>query len=154
MMKATALLERLMWFWMLILAVSVAQVVWWALDRSPPFYVDSYTVAPVHQGGTLVIDAKVRRDIERGCSVTLANNLYDSSGARHVLEPSVRFTPGDLAALERKTPGRMVRRVQLPDPVPVGPASFVSSMSYECNPLQEILHPIDVQVEFAFEVLP
>lgn len=143
-----------MWFWMLILVVSIGQVVWWALDRSPPFRVDSYTIAPVRQGDTVVLDAKVWRDIDRGCSVTLSNNLYDSTGARHVIEPPMRFTPGDIAALERKTPGRMSRKIQLPDVVPAGPASIVSSMSYECNPLQEILRPIYVQAEYGFDVLP
>jgi hypothetical protein len=154
MSKTTQLLERMMWLWLLILAISIGQVIWWALDRSPPFRVDGYTIAPVRQGGTVRIDAHVTRDVARGCSVTLSNSLYDATGARHVIEPSIKFSPGDLAALERKTPGRMSRNLPLPDGVAVGPASLVSSMAYECNPLQEMLRPIYVQAEFGFEVLP
>ncbi len=154
MSKTTQLLERMMWLWVLILAVSIGQVVLWSLDRSPPFRVDSYTIAPVHRGGTITLNAKVARALDRECSVTLSNSLYDATGARHVIEPPIKFTPKDLAALERKTPGRMMRNLPLPEVVPAGPASLVSSMEYTCNPLQEMLRPIPVQVEFMFEVLP
>lgn len=154
MSRTTQILERMMWLWMLIIAVSVGQVIWWAFDRSPPFRVESYIVAPVYRGGTVQVDAKVWRDISRQCVVTLSNNLYDSTGARYVIEPPVRLPPGAVAAVEKKTPRRMARNLPLPEGVAVGPASIVSSMAYECNPLQELLRPIYVQAEFAFEVLP
>lgn len=142
-----------MWVWTLIIVVSVLQVCYWALDRSPPFRVESYTVAPVHRGEVVSIDAKVWRDVNRGCSVTLANSLYDSKGVRYSIEPPIKFTPGDISALDRKSPGRMMRNIQLPDIVPAGPASIVSSMEYECNLLQEIIRPIRIQAEFEFEIL-
>ena len=40
------------------------------------------------------------------------------------------------------------------DGVAVGPASIVSSMTYTCNAMQEVLRPIQVQTDFQFEVLP
>ena len=153
MSKTTALLDRLMWLWVLIIGVSVSQIVIWSLDRSPPFRIESYRIAPVHQGGAIELDAQVWRDARRECSVTLSNNLYDSRGTRYVIEPPVTLPHGAIAALEKKPPGRMIRKFPLPDGVALGPASLVSSMSYICNPLQELFRPISVQEEFAFEVL-
>lgn len=154
MQRATAVLERMMWLWIVLLSVSVAQVAYWWFDRAPPFSVTSYSVAPVYQGGYIHIDAIVKRDLTRECSVTLSNNLYDSSGSWYVLEPPVRLQHGTIAAVDRKTPGRMVRNMPLPEGVAVGPAALVSSMAYECNLLQELVRPISVQIEFPFEVLP
>jgi len=71
-----------------------------------------------------------------------------------MLEPPVNLQHGAIAAVDRKTPGRMVRNMPLPAGVAVGPAALVSSMAYECNLLQELVRPIPVQVEFLFEVLP
>lgn len=154
MQRATAVLERMMWLWIVLLSVSVAQVAYWWFDRAPPFSVTSYSVAPVYQGGYIHIDAIVKHDLTRECSVTLSNNLYDSSGSRYLLEPPVRLQHGAIAAVDRKTPGRMVRNMPLPEGVAVGPAALVSSMAYECNLLQELVRPISVQIEFLFEVLP
>ena len=44
MTRATQLLERMMRFWIAVLVVSICQVVWWAMDRSPPFRVDAVRV--------------------------------------------------------------------------------------------------------------
>ena len=154
MSKTTQLLERMMWLWMLILAVSIAQVIWWSLDREPPFRVDAVRVTNARQGGLVHIDAEVYRDVRRECGVTLSSHIYDSTGARFVLDGSRVISSSGIAAMERKTPGKLLRTIQLPAGVAVGPASMVSSMAYTCNPLQEVLRPIQVQTEFQFEVLP
>ena len=154
MSKTTQLLERMMWLWMLILAVSIAQVIWWSLDRDPPFRVDAVRVTNARQGGLVHIDAEVFRDVRRECGVTLSSHIYDSTGARFVLDGSTVISSSGIAALERKSPGKLRSTVQLPAGVAVGPASIVSSMTYTCNPMQEILRPIQVQTDFQFEVLP
>lgn len=153
MSRTTAMLERLMWLWMVIILVSIGQVVIWSVDRSPPFRVLSYQVGPVHQGGVISIKADVWRDTKRDCSVVLSNNLYDSAGTRYVIEPPVSFPAGAIAEIEKKTPGRMIRKIQLPEGVAIGPASIVSTMSYACNSLQEIINPILVKEEFVFDVI-
>ena len=154
MSKTTALLDRLMWLWVLILGVSICQIIIWSVDRSPPFRVDAVRVTDAKQGGLVHIDAEVFRDVRRECGVTLSSHIYDSTGARFVLDGSTVISSSGIAALERKSPGKLRRTVQLPAGVAVGPASIVSSMNYTCNALQEIFRPIQVQTEFQFEVLP
>ena len=143
-----------MWFWIVLLIVSVGQVVWWAMDRSPPFRVDAVRVTNAQQGGLVHIDAEVFRDIRRVCGVTVSTHLYDVTGARFTIDATSIISSAGISALERKTPGKLLRTIQLPAGVAVGPASMVSSMAYTCNPLQEMMRPIHVQTEFQFEVLP
>ena len=143
-----------MWFWIVLLIVSVGQVVWWAMDRSPPFRVDAVRVTNAQQGGLVHIDAEVFRDIRRECGVTVSTHLYDVTGARFTIDATSIISSAGISALERKTPGKLLRTIQLPAGVAVGPASMVSSMAYTCNPLQEMMRPIHVQTEFQFEVLP
>ena len=154
MTRATQLLERMMWFWIILLIVSVGQVIWWAMDRSPPFRVDAVRVTNAPRGGLVHIDAEVFRDVRRECGVTSSSHLYDSTGTRFVIDATTSSSSAGIAALERKSPGKLRRTIQLPDGVAVGPASIVSSMTYTCNALQEVLRPIQVQTEFQFEVLP
>ena len=154
MTRATQLLERMMWFWIILLVVSIGQIIWWSVDRDPPFRVDAVRVTNARQGGLVHIDAEVFRDVRRECGVTLSSHIYDSTGARFVLDGSTVISSSGIAAMERKTPGKLLRTIQLPAGVAVGPASMVSSMAYTCNPLQELLRPIHVQTEFTFEVLP
>lgn len=143
-----------MWFWIILLVVSIGQIIWWSVDRDPPFRVDAVRVTNARQGGLVHIEAEVFRDVRRECGVTLSSHIYDSTGARFVLDGSTVISSSGIAALERKSPGKLRRTVQLPAGVAVGPASIVSSMTYTCNPMQEILRPIQVQTDFQFEVLP
>ena len=154
MIKTTELLEKMMWFWIILLVVSIGQIIWWSVDRDPPFRVDAVRVTNARQGGLVHIDAEVYRDVRRECGVTLSSHIYDSTGARFVLDGSTVISSSGIAAMERKTPGKLLMTIQLPAGVAVGPASMVSSMAYTCNPLQELLRPIHVQTEFTFEVLP
>ena len=154
MSKTTQLLERMMWLWMLILAVSIAQVIWWSLDREPPFRVNAVRVTNAPRGGLVHIDAEVFRDVRRECGVTLSMHLYDATGARFTIDSTAIISSAGIAAMERKTPGKLLRTIQLPAGVAVGPASMVSSMAYTCNPLQELLRPIPVEMNIPFEVLP
>jgi hypothetical protein len=144
----------MMWFWIAVLVVSICQVVWWSMDRSPPFRVDAVRVTNAQQGGVVRIDAEVFRDVRRECGVTLSTHLYDATGARFTIDSTAIISSAGIAAMERKTPGKLLMTIQLPAGVAVGPASMVSSMAYTCNPLQELLRPIHVQTEFTFEVLP
>ena len=70
MTRATQLLERMMWFWIILLIVSVGQVIWWAMDRSPPFRVDAVRVtnaprrANSARQGVARSGARLLRDIQ------------------------------------------------------------------------------------------
>ena len=143
-----------MLFWIVLLIVSVGQIILWSIDREPPFRVDSVRVTNAQPGGLIHIDAEVFRDFRRECGVTVSTHLYDSTGARFTIDATSIISSAGIAALERKTPGKLRMTIQLPAGVAVGPASMVSSMAYTCNPLQEMMRPIHVQTEFQFEVLP
>jgi len=54
-----------------------------ALDRAPPFKLLSYWTNQPKPGGTLVVRAKVHRDLDRECSVAFSRYLFDRFGARH-----------------------------------------------------------------------
>ena len=154
MTRATQLLERMLWFWIILLLVSVGQVIWWALDREPPFKVKEVRVTNSAPGGVVHVDAEVFRDMSRDCGVTVSTHLYDATGARFTIDATQIISCAGVAAIERKTPGKLRRTLQIPMGAAPGPASLVSSMSYTCNPLQELMRPIHVQTEFQFEVLP
>lgn len=83
MSKTTALLERLMWVWIVLLLITVGQLVWWSIDREPPFHVGSYTPTSAKPGQTATISANVERELKRGCSVQFSRYLYDPGGTRH-----------------------------------------------------------------------
>jgi hypothetical protein len=154
MSRTTALLERMMWFWIAILVVSVGQLAWWAMDRDPPFQVLSYRVWPVRAGGVLWIDADVRRDLARDCHVELSSSIVDSIGVRWDLGTTQSVSPEGIRELDAKSPGKLMRKMQLPPGMTPGPASVLSSMIYRCNPLHDVARPISVQTRFDFEVLP
>lgn len=143
-----------MWFWIILLVVSIGQIIWWSVDRDPPFRVDAVRVTNARQGGLVHIDAEVFRDVRRECGVTLSTHLYDATGARFTIDSTAIISSAGIAAMERKTPGKLLRTIQLPAGVAVGPASMVSSMAYTCNPLQDVARPIPVEMNIPFEVLP
>lgn len=154
MMRATALLERLMWFWMLILVVSLGQLVWWAMDRSPPFRLVSHQVNSPHAGGVLSVRAKVQRDLDRECSVTFSRYLFDKVGARHEASGPQMMTPKALRNMDALAPGELNLQAPIPINFPPGPASMTTVLEYRCNPLQDVSSPIPVEMNIPFEVQP
>lgn len=154
MTRATNVIQNLMWFWVIVLTVSLGQVIWWAFDRTPPFSVVDYTTTPSKAGGVVVIDANVRRDLDRDCFVEMSTRVFDSTGMRWGLGMTQPVTPDGIRELAAKAPGKLLRKIQLPHGMQPGPASIMSSMTYRCNPLHDIFRPITVETKFDFEVLP
>ena len=71
-----------------LLGVLVCVLIWigaMALDRAPPFKPLSYWTNQPKPGGTLVVRAKVQRDLDRECSVTFSRYLFDrvALGMKH-----------------------------------------------------------------------
>src|SRR5690349_3277874 len=54
----------------------------WTLDRDAPFEVYQYRVNTPKVGEILEINAKVRRDLNRHCSVKFTRIMYDVDGRR------------------------------------------------------------------------
>ena len=154
MTRATQLLERMIWLWIILLIVSVGQVVWWAMDRSPPFRVVSHQVNSPHAGGVLTVRAKVQRDLERDCSVTFSHYLLDRNGARHENTGQQVMTAQAIRNMDAMAPGELNVQMLVPANFPPGPGSMTTVLEYRCNPLQDVARPIPVEMNIPFEVLP
>ncbi len=123
----------MMWFWIILLIVSVGQVIWWALDRSPPFRVLSHQVNSPHAGGVLTVRAKVQRDLERDCSVTFSHYLLDRNGARHENTGQQVMTAQAIRNMDAMAPGELNVQMLVPANFPPGPGSMTTVLEYRCK---------------------
>ncbi len=137
-----------------VLIVAVGQVIWWALDRSPPFRVLSHQVNSPHAGGVLTVRAKVQRDLERDCSVTFSRYLFDRNGTRHENTGPQVMTAQAIRNMDAMAPGELNEQMLVPANFPPGPGSMTTVLEYRCNPLQYVARPIPVEMNIPFEVLP
>ena len=124
-----------------------------ALDREPPFKLLSYWTNQPKPGGTLVVRAKVHRDLDRECSVVFSRYLFDRVGARHEASGPQMMTPQALRSIDALAPGELNMQVPIPINFPPGPAVLTSVLEYRCNALQDVLRPINVELNMPFEVL-
>ena len=151
------LLESAMrrWFWLpaAILLLAGAQLVLWAVDRKPPFAVLHTTPAIGIRGQEVRLQAAVRRDLWRGCSVKFSRYVFDANGFRRDLEVERSVSAEFIAALERKSPGQLLVVIKLSQEFPLGNSSLVTDLHYCCNPLH-VLWPIAVKTEIPFVVAP
>lgn len=148
------MMTRLRWLPLVFIAMMLAQCAVWVADRDPPFIILSYNTIPAKPGGILVIDANVQRDLSRECSVELSSSIFDSAGVRWDYGSTQSVVPEGIRELDAKAPGKLLRKIQLPPGMTPGPGTMMSSMTYRCNMLQEIVAPIYLQTRFDFEVLP
>jgi hypothetical protein len=125
-----------------------------AFDREPPFKLLSYWTNQPKPGGTLVVRAKVQRDLDRECSVTSSRYLFDKVGARHEASGQQMMTPQALRNMDALAPGELNLQVPIPLSFPPGPATLTTVLEYRCNPLQDIARPIPVEMSVPFEVVP
>lgn len=153
MTHMTESLWRWRWIPTVLLMLWVLVLVSWAFDRKPPFELYSYEASSPRAGETLEFVAHVRRDIPRDCSVSFSRHMFDSTGARLDIQASTLMTPQALSMLDKVTPDHLKLRVPIPAGAASGPAQFVTSLEYVCNPLHTIW-PIRVQMQANFEVAP
>lgn len=137
--------------WMLILLAS-AQFVVWATDRRPPFALISAQVNTPRPGEQLRVAAKVRRDLERDCSVAFSRYLFDSVGVSYDLAGPQMMSPTALRQMDALAPGELNLNIRVPETFRPGSAVFSTILEYRCNPLQDVLRPIYVQMHIPFEV--
>ena len=147
-------LERLRFIPILAIIAFICLAVFWSIDRSVPFKVLNYVAPPTKAGGILHIEANVVRDVTRDCSVQLSSHIIDSKGVRWDLLATQHVTPDGIREVEKHSPGKLIRHIQLPPGLSVGKAIVQSSNTYRCNPMQEAFFPIYGYEEFAFEVVP
>lgn len=154
MRAATRIVERLIWLWRAILVVCLLQVAWWAADREPPFRLISAVTNSPEPGGVLHVTALVHRDLERDCSVTFSRYLFDAAGFRHDSIGPQLMTPYALRTMDAMAPGQLNIRMRIPEEFPPGKGTINTVLEYRCNPLQDVMRPIQVEMNIPFEVKP
>lgn len=123
------------------------------LDTKPPFRLLDYTATPTHPGGYSQINANVRRELDRGCSVKFNRYLFDSRGFRFDLGTEQEMSGPAISRLAAITPDALRIAVPFPKGIATGPARFMTDLRYVCNPIHR-WRPITVQMEMIVEVLP
>lgn len=152
--KLWRVIYELRWVPRLVLVCVLIWIGAMALDRAPPFKLLSYWTNQPKPGGTLVVRAKVHRDLERECSVKFSRYLFDKVSARYKASGPQLMTPQALRNMDALAPGELNLQVPIPINFPAGPAVLTTVLEYRCNPLQDVVRPIPVEMNIPFEVLP
>lgn len=153
MTRLTHWMQRYILFSWAIIAAAALVASYWALDRTPPFILSSYTVFNARAGETAFINAVVDRNVGRNCNVTFSRYLVDAQRIRHDIGGTQYMTSAALHQMERDTPDSLRLAVKIPSDTPVGTANLVTALEYRCNPTHAIW-PMDVLLEMDLEVLP
>ncbi len=154
MYRATEVIQRLEWLWRIVLVLCAGPVLYWTLDRAPPFALISAQTNSPRPGEVLYVDAQVRRDIHRECTAEFSRYLFDRIGSRHEAQGPQLMTAQSIREMDALAPGVLRVQMQVPLSFPPGPARMVTVLQYRCNPIQDLFRPIGVQMTIPFEVLP
>lgn len=141
--------------WLGFIAV-VIQAGVWAFDRTPPYEVLSpVLVFNGPPGGSVKFQAKVRRDLDRDCSVEFMRYIIDGAGARHDLpnDPRHLSAEGIRKMAEQMGLDRLILSVAIPIDATPGPSVYGTELEYTCNPIH-VFKPITVTSLFRFVILP
>lgn len=153
MTSATLILHRSAWLAWALLAASALSFGYMVFDSRPPFELRGYTVSKSHAGELLRVDASVKRDLARGCSVAFSRHIFDSVGTRWDVQGQTNMPATALSQLDQQAPGKLRLAVPLPLGIAPGPARLVTPLEYKCNPWHAV-QPIVVVMTIEFEVVP
>jgi hypothetical protein len=145
--KTTTMVYRLRWVATAMILLCLGQIAAWAWDREPPFKLIGYSVErPVHVGGPLRITLAVQRDLTRQCDVTVSRWIVD--GRKFLIYlPQLAMDAHAIASLEQSSKDENRILLQMPDDAAPGNASYVTTLSYVCNPVHRFL-----PVRFSYEI--
>ena len=152
MMPMTKLLQRSAWLAWALLALSGFGFLFMVMDDKPPFQMLGYEKATVSPGEILRIEASVKRELSRRCSVTFSRHLFDVEGTRIDVVPDTYMPASALEELQRLTPDKLKLAIPIPSYVKPGPATLVVPLAYQCN-AWHALRPIETRMVVAFEVV-
>jgi hypothetical protein len=140
--------------WLLCLPI-LWKVAGWAADNTPPFEIHSYEVASSGPpGGEVRFHGLVRRDLERGCSVSFTRHIVDARGFRHDFDSDPRnLSAQSLRKMAAEMKDDLRLAVNIPKAAAVGPAAYTTDLAYVCNPWQRAF-PIHLVMTLNFDVLP
>lgn len=140
--------------WMMIL-ISAGQIAWWAADRTPPFEMIKYRPMVGQPGGLVIIEAEVKRDVARGCSVVGNRTMYDSKGTLFPLSDNKTVSAKALAVLQTIMPDRTAIAINIPIEAAPGKAKIVTTLNYTCNPVQRLFDwPIEALMINDLTIVP
>lgn len=131
--------------WLLFIP-SVAVMLYWGFDRTPPFELLNYTPGKGRPGDTIIIYGKVHRDLDRSCSVSYSRYFYDGAGNSFELNAGPQTMNADaLSALNAITPDGIRLAIPIPRAAVPGPSKVLVSLDYSCNVVHKFF-PISVLV--------
>jgi hypothetical protein len=142
------------WLGWLLFTPFLAVVLFWMLDRTPPFQ----QVGPAkienipRPGGAVVLSMPVRRQLSRDCSVHFYRHLFDGGGHR-IDNVGEGFLTADGLRVQASRMGPDWMRLTVPIPAEAQPGSalLVSQLEYSCNPVHSIW-PIQVNLLMPFKL--
>ena len=110
----------------------------WVSDREPPIEYEGVRALAqsVPQGGSIEVEFSVFR--RRICPLVARRWLYDAAGDRHSVP---QYTAGLRLLAGRET---YRRAITIPTAATPGPARYEVTLDYICNPLQQLIGPIQV----------
>lgn len=149
----TNYLVRLQFVAWIAMAMWFAVLIVWALDRTPPPAATAYTTVPAKVGEAVLIEAKLDRQLSRGCSRMYSQYVVDSNGTRIDIQPLSTISMALMYVLEKETPGVARVAFTIPKGTAPGPAMLLADYQYVCNPVHQ-LFPIRTLAVFKFKVLP
>ena len=144
--------SRFLWIAQVIIAASLCVVAWFAMDREPPFAVLSVEPAAAKIGETVMIKAKVRRDVSRHCAADFTRYVFDVNDVRFFIDDG-RASSDMIDRMEKRTPGELKVAFVVPNVANPGPATLETVLHYQCNRIHKIW-PIEVTTTMPFTVLP
>jgi hypothetical protein len=105
---------------------------YWTADRDLPTTVLASSIdnLVVPAGGTLKINRHLIR--HRNCATHVDRQVIDSTGVRFSLPPTDYLVVGPTGEQS------FIQPVEVPDAASPGPATFFSTASYICNPVQAL----------------
>jgi hypothetical protein len=140
--------------WNAAIILGLGSLAWLAMDRAAPFGVVEFDRPPpsIAAGTNMLMSAKVRRDVERMCSVEGTNRMHFADGTRWEAS-SFKFSAQELAHQEARTPDRLRVSIAVPSWAAPGPAQLVTTRYYVCN-VTHLVAPIEVMSVMPFAVVP
>ena len=116
----------------------VGLVIFYAMDREPPFEMLSVEPASAKAGEMVTIKMKVRRDISRNCDGDIDRWMIDSGGAElHI--GRVSRSAEAFKQLEQQTPGSWETKLLVPHVMRPGQGFFKADNRYYCNKTQKLM---------------
>ena len=122
-------------------------------DREPPFVSVKVYPAAAKPGESITIRQDVARDMDRECNAVFSDWAFFPGVGRKMIHPPTEVGWEFIAAMERRSPGVLVKTFQIPMEAQPGHGFVSTPIWYWCKPVQ-YFWKIPVLNETPFTVLP